>query len=822
MKKLREFIRSINVNISLAWLSQYVDLTHITTKELAHRLTMSGLEVSNIDDKTPALEKVIIGRLKQVLPHPNADKLQLAEVEIPGETIRVVCGAPNISVGDTVPMALEGALLPSGMKIKRTKIRGEESSGMLCSERELGISDEGGGIMHFPGDTPLGTPVAELLKVKNDTIFEIEITPNRSDCLSHMGVARHVSAVLDRPLKVPEVSLTESGPDAGAIVKVDIEARKECRRYCARVIQGVKIEPSPKWLQQMLERVDIRPLNNVVDITNYVLMEIGHPLHAFDFDQLSGPAIKVRLARKGEALTTIDGLKRGLSGNELVIADADKPVALAGVMGGQDSEVTDKTVNVLLEAAWFEPASVRRTMRETGCQSESAYRFERGVDPEAGLLLALNRAAGMITEIAGGSILKGIVDQYPQPLESPLISLRLSRAEKVLGMRLDHDHALNALSRLGFKIESGKSADSYTVRVPGFRPDVGLEEDLIEEIAEIIGYDKIIPRAPLAPMTSPKATPEREFIFACRNLAVGLGLTETLNYSFLNPRHFERLRLPGTHAWRSALALKNPLNVESSLLRTSLLPGLLNVLSYNQRRGRERIYLFETGAVYLKRGQEKLPHEPKHLGIILNGPRNPMHWQQGKKRPESDFYDLKGILEGLFSRLHLRAGAGIRFETSDIPFLHPRISFVLKTSDNQDLGWAGSLHPESLEKYKFKGAVLAAELDLEILRQSWIGQPEVKPFSRFPALVRDISLAVSEQVQAGEVMQVIHSLGNDLLTQVTPFDLYQGEGLAPGTKSLAFSLTFQDHNRTLQEEEVKKLQNEILVRLRDKFGAQQR
>ncbi len=810
------------MNISLAWLSQYVDLKDITPKELAHRLTMTGLEVSNPEDKTPALERVVIGRLKQVSPHPNADKLRLVEVEIPGETLRVVCGASNIAVGDTVPMALEGALLPSGMKIKHTKIRGEESYGMLCSERELGISDEGSGIMHFSEDTPLGTPVAELLKAKNDTVFEIEITPNRSDCLSHLGVARHVSAVLDRPLKVPEVSLLESSSEAGARVKVDIEIPAECRRYCARVIQGVKIGPSPEWLQKMIERVGIRPLNNVVDITNYILMEIGHPLHAFDLDRLSGPAIKVRLARKGEAITTIDGLERRLSGIELVIADADKPVALAGVMGGQDTEVTDKTVNVLLEAAWFEPAAVRRTMRGTGCQSESSYRFERGVDPEAGLLLALNRAARMMAEIAGGTILQGIVDQYPNPGKPSLISLRLSRAEKVLGMKLDRGHALSALSRLGFKIEPGKSTDYYTVRVPSFRSDVSLEEDLIAEIAEVIGYDKIISRTPRAPLVSPKADPEREFMHECRNLAAGLGLTETVSYSFLDPRHFEHLRLPGDHAWRSAVVLKNPLNVESSLLRTSLLPGLLNVLSYNQRRGRERIYLFETGAVYIPRSREELPQEPKHLGILLTGPRSPMHWREGKKRPASDFYDLKGVLEGLFSRLHIGNGSGFKLESSDIPFMHPRISFVLKAPDNRALGWAGALHPESLENYKLNGAVFAAELDMETLGQYWIRQPEVKPFSRFPALVRDISLAVSEDIQAGEVMQVIHSLGHDLLTQVMPFDLFQSEGMPPGTKSLAFSLTFQDHNRTLQEEEVKKLQNEILNRLGEKFGARQR
>jgi len=807
------------VKISWSWLSEFVNLDDVSPRELAHRLTMSGLEVSALENKARGMERIVAGRLNKVYAHPNADKLSLTEVEVPGKILRIVCGAKNIAQGDIVPVALEGTVLPNGLKIKRTKIRGEESNGMICSESELGLAESSEGIMQLPKDTPIGTPVAKLLKL-DDVILEVEVTPNRSDCLSHIGIARHVSAILDRPLRLPVISVPEQEPNAASVYKVKLEPGSGCHRYCARIIKNVTIVPSPSWLQQRLQAIGVRPVNNVVDITNFVLMEIGHPLHAFDMDKLHGSTIYARRAKINEVIVTLDGLERQLTGDDLVIADEMRPVALAGVMGGENTEVTDSTQNILLEAAWFDTRIVRHMSRRTGCSSESSYRFERGTDPESGLLSALDRAAQLIAELAGGNILKGIIDSYPDKLEKKQITLRLARAEKVLGMPLQATSALNALSRLGFLAEPTEQHNTYLVRVPGFRHDVAIEEDLIEEIAEIIGYDMIPVKAPLVPLVCKERDPKQEFIYTCRSLAAGLGLNEVLNYSFHSPLHYDRLRLPPDHAWRFALKIKNPLSEEMSLMRTALLPGLIEVLSYNQRRGQERIYLFETGAIFTPQPGETLPIEPKHLGIAITGPRYPLHWRWGKKRASADFYDLKGIIEELFRRLHVKSK--IIFEPSDYPFLHPLIGFTLKALDGTELGWAGALHPEAQENYKLKETVLVAEIDLERLQPFWVKRPRLKRFSRFPAAVRDISLAVPEETNAGEVIKAIYSVGQELVKDVVPFDLYQGDELPAGTKSLAFSLTLQALDRTLLDEEMNQVQARILTHLQEKFKAQQR
>ncbi len=807
------------MKLSWSWLNEFIDIQDITPQELAHRLTMSGLEVSGIEDKSKGMESIVAGRLKQVVPHPNADKLSLTIVEVPNQELRIVCGAKNIAAGDIVPVALEGTELPNGLKIKRTKIRGEESCGMICSESELGLAASCEGIMQLPSDTPLGALVINLLHL-NDITINVEITPNRSDCLSHIGIARHLSAVLDRPLKMPAVSLNEKEPLAASTYQVKADPDSGCYRYCARIIRDVTIAPSPLWMQRRLEAVGIRPVNNIVDITNYVLMEVGHPLHAFDLDKLQGTTILARRAQEKESLVTLDGLEIKLDTEDLVIADETRPVALAGVMGGENTEVTDISKHILLEAAWFDTRIVRAMSRKTGCSSESSYRFERGTDPELGLLLALDRAAQLMTELANGTLLKGIIDSYPAKIKTHKIRLRLLRAEKVLGMSLDAGQALSALSRLGFLVAATDQENVYSVRVPTFRPDVTIEEDLYEEIAEVIGYDKIPVTKPQFTLICPDKIPYQEFQQACRAVAVGSGAQEILTYSFHSPAHFDRLRIPPEHECRSALRLKNPMSEEMSLMRPLLLPGLIETLSYNQRRGQDRIYLFETGSVFLPRCGEPLPAEPKHLGLALYGPQQPRYWRLGKKRALTDFYDLKGIIENIIQRLHIKTR--IRFEPTEFPFLHPMISFSLQSADGKSLGWAGALHPESQEKYKLKETVLVAEIDLTALFPFWVERPGVKRFSRYPAAVRDISLAVSEEIQAGDIVKAILAVGQELVTDVTPFDLYQGEELSPGTKSLAFALTMQALDRTLLDEEVNQMQTKIISHLRNKFNAQQR
>lgn len=807
------------MKVLFSWLAEFIDLSDLTPQQLAERLTLSGLEVSALEEKGRGLERVVVGRLKTVSPHPNADKLSLTEVEITGQTLQIVCGAKNIAPGDVVPVAQIGTVLPNGTEIKHTKIRGQESHGMICSEIELGIASASAGIMHLSPEAELGTPVNDLLGLA-DSVLDVEITPNRSDCLSHLGIARHLSAVLDRPLNMPKLTVPEIKLTSASQVRVEVEPKAGCRRYCARVIQNVTIAPSPAWLQRRLLAVGIRPINNVVDITNLVLMEIGHPLHAFDLDRLRGRTISARRPRPGEKIKTLDNVERELSREDLVIADEEGPVALAGVMGGEKTEVSGATRNLLLEAAWFDPGVVRKMSRRTGLRSESSYRFERGTDPEIGLLLALDRAVQLMAEIAGGTVSFGICDAYPEKIEKRKVALRLPRVEKVLGMPVEGSRALQALSRLGFLTEPMDPPHTFRIHVPSFRHDVSLEEDLIEDIAQVIGYDKIPVRDPVVPMNDAAPTAEQSFRQEIRHLAVGLGLTEVIPYSFHGPRQFDYLRLPPDHAWRDCLKIQNPLSEELSLLRTSLLPGLVETVSYNQRRGQERVYIFESGAVFLPRPGETLPAEPQRLGLALTGPRHPQNWRLGKKAPLTDFYDLKGILEAYWERLHVKQP--IAFEPQEMPWLHPLISFQLKTKDGRVLGWAGALHPESREQYKLKEILLVAELQLNDLLPYWLENPEMRGFSRYPQAVRDIALAVPEEIRAGDVVDAILRVGQGLVRQVTPFDVYRGQGLREGTKSLAFSLTLQAMDRTLQDEEMNGLQSKILEHLTKEFKAQQR
>ncbi len=802
--------------VSLKWLQQFVELSGLSPEELAHRITMSGLEVSGIHDQRQGLAKVVVGRLLDVKPHPNADKLQLTEVEIPGERLRIVCGAKNIQVNDLVPVALEGAVLPGGLAIKKTKIRGQESQGMLCSEKELGIADEAAGIMHFPGDTPIGTEVAGLLD-QDDVIFEIEVTPNRSDCLSHMGLARHLAAVLGRPFILPDINLKEDSQPASSQIQVDIEPGSGCRRYCCRVIQDVTIAPSPAWLRQQLQKVGQRSVNNVVDATNVVLLGLGHPLHAFDQALLKDARIIARKSRAQEIITTLDGVRHELTGEELVIADGQGPVALAGVMGGMGSEVNEQTKTIVLEAAWFDPKQVRQTVKITNTTSDSSYRFERGVDPEAGLRLALDLCAQMIKELAGGTILQGVVDYYPQPYEPRSIVFRPEKATRLLGVEVEPQNLQAMFNRLGYVLVSQGVQDIY--QVPPFRHDVSLEQDMIEDIAQLIGYDQLPVKPPLVAMVAPVQDPKQTLVKRCRTICMEEGFNEIITYSFIDPRYQDLLRLSSDHPWRKVVKLRNPLSEALSTMRPSVMPGLLETLTYNVRRGQDRIKLFESGAVFIPTTENQLPEEPAHLGLMISGPKEPLYWQTGKKQKEMDFYELKGTVEALFQQLAL---PGPRFVPEEYPFLHPLVCFEIQTADKKPLGWIGALHPEIQDQLKLRGLVVAAELNLEILAERWPSQRKIKSYPRFPAIKRDIAIAVPEDTLAGEVVKKIKKNGTGLLTSVIPFDQYKSDALASGTKSLAFSLTFQDANRTLKEEEINDIQASIIEKLQKDFSAQLR
>lgn len=803
------------MQLSLNWLSEFVDLSDLSLSDLAHRITMSGLEVSNCLDLKQAYQNVIVGKIIDIAPHPNADKLQLTKVTVPEHTLSIVCGAKNIQVNDMVPVAMIGACLPGDFNIKKTKIRGQDSQGMLCSEKELAIAEDAAGIMHFPADTPIGQEVATLIG-KDDVIIEVEVTPNRSDCLSHYGMARHLAAVLDKPLKVPEVQLSKAPPTTAKPFQVEIEPGAGCRRYCCRLIDGVTVGPSPQWLKNRLANLGLRAVNNVVDATNYVLMGFGHPLHAFDRDQLHGSVIKARQASAGESLITIDGQHHNLSGQELIVADAKQPVALAGVMGGLETEVTNQTKSILLEAAWFDAQQVRRTSKLTNCSSESAYRFERGVDPNQGLLLSLNYCAQLIVDLAGGHLLPDVIDHYPEPVAPKSFAFQLAQAERLLGMSLSENEVTTALARQGYQFQP--DGQSYQVTVPSYRHDVTVVQDLIEDIAQLIGFDNIPVKKPSWSLETPVQEPRQTYFNLCRHTARDYGYSEILTYSFIDPAFYDRLRLDRDHHWRQAVQLRNPLSETMSHMRTSLLPGLIDTLVYNQRRGQERIFLFESGRVFLPTTNQNLPQELVHLGLIAFGPSQPLYWKTGKKFPDTNFYDLKGVVDQLLSETRLTA----KLVKTDHPFLHPHVNFSLERSPQQPIGWMGALHPEIQDHYKLKHMVLVAELDLEQCCQHWQPLPKVRLHSRFPTMTRDIALAVPDTVQAGDVVRKIKKAGTDLLIAVTPFDEYKGESIGADKKSLAFSLTFQHHERTLNEIEVNQIQQTIITQLERAFSAAQR
>ena len=813
------------MRILLSMLKPFVDLDDVPPEILAERLTLSGLEVSALHTERPDFPGVVVGRVLQVDPHPNADRLSITRVETnAGEPLRIVCGAKNVAPGDVVPVALDGAVLSGGLKIKHSRIRGEVSQGMICSERELGLSPEAAGIMHLSAGAPIGAPLVDVLG-PGDTLIDVEVTPNRSDALSHLGVARQIAASMDRPLRVPAVTLETSGPPAANEAAVAIEPGAGCGRYCARILTGLRVAPSPPWLVQALEKLGQRSVNNVLDVTNYALFETAHPLHAFALRRPAGGRVEARRARPGETLTTLDDAARRLDREDLVIADAEGPVALAGVMGGRDSEVTETTADVLLEAAWFDSTTVRRTARRHRCASESSYRFERGVDPENGLVLALDRAAQLLRELAGGEIRPGLLNDYPGRREPKRIAFRLERAERLLGLPLVPSQTAAALSRLGFLVEPDAEHGRFQVHVPAFRPDVDLEEDLVEEVAQMLGYDRIPVRPPLATMESPAENPGRVFRRRCREHAAALGLSEVLTYSFMNPRILDLFRLPGDHPWRRAVALRNPLREEHALMRTALLPGLLDAAVYNLRRGRDRLALFEEGAVFLPRDDDPLPAEPRRFGAVMAGAREPRHWSLGARRAAMDVYDVKGVIEALLIHVLRLApfGRGAwKWEDEAAPFLHPRRGLRLIGPDRSTLGWAGMVHPEIQERLKVNTPLFAAELDLTACAAVQTGRTQVRGYSKYPASVRDIAVAVPETVRAGDLLAQIRETGGPELVEALPFDLYRGEGLPEGTKSMAFSLTFQAPDRTLEEETLKKRVEGIVARLETAFGASRR
>jgi len=791
------------MKVSLNWLRDYVDIT-LPLKDLAHRLTMSGTEVKGTEFTGQAWDNIVVGEIMAVEPHPNADRLKLVTVDLGVEQSKVVCGAPNVRVGDKVPFARVGAQLIDGhtgelVRLKPAKIRGIVSEGMACSEKELGISDRHEGLMVLPPEAPLGIPLADYF---GDAVLDLDVTPNRPDCLSVVGIAREVSALTKQEMRLSPPYYQEEGPGIEQLVSVEIADADLCRRYCASLIDGVKVAPSPSWMQQRLNACGMRPINNIVDVTNYVMLEYGQPLHAFDFRQIRGGKIIVRRASEVEGITSLDGAERILNPDMLVIADSQFPVAIAGVMGGADSEVIAPTTSVLLESANFNPVSIRRTSTKLKLRSEASLRFERAISPEL-TLPALKRATQLLLELAGGKAAKGVIDVYPGRREVKPIIFHTFWVKRLLGIELKRKQIVEILTSLGFECRPTNSME-IEVTVPYWRMDVNGAADLVEELARIIGYDYIPTTMLSSQLPRQQVDPLVRFREKLRDLLVGCGFQEVITYSLASRERLAKIGLP-EHPVRVA----NPLTTEQEYLRTSLRPNLLALLASNQRHEEGGIRLFEIGKVYLPR-EEDLPEERETLVGVLSGPRIEHSWLGEKGR--LDFFDAKGVIETLLGRVGIEAD----FEAGREETLHPGRAAEIVV-DRNVVGIIGELHPEVAERFDLLPQPVALfELEIEKLLP-YVSPGEYRPLSRFPESVRDIAVVVDAEVPAKKVQDIIR--GFPLVSQVSLFDLYTGEQVPSGKKSLAFRVVYQSPTHTLTDEELEKVEREILSKLSQEVGA---
>ncbi|WP_110933625.1 phenylalanine--tRNA ligase subunit beta [Paenibacillus bouchesdurhonensis] len=815
------------MKVSTEWLSEYVSLDQVDIEELAEQITRSGIEIDAIDNRNKGVTKVVAGYVKSKEKHPDADKLNVCIVDAgQEEELQIVCGAKNVDAGQMVPVALVGAKLPGGLDIKKAKLRGVLSQGMICSAKELGLNDkllpkeQQEGILVLPEGTEIGTPITQLLGL-DDKVLDFDLTPNRSDCLSMLGAAYEVAAILGREIKLPEPDkkLIEVAEPASERIAVKINAEELCSRYAVRYISDVTISTSPQWMQNRLMAAGIRPINNIVDITNYVMLEYGQPLHAFDADTIKGGIIGVREAQGGEKLLTLDGQERELEAGALLIVDGEnQPVGLAGVMGGLHSEVTGNTVNIVLESAKFDGGSVRKTSRQLGLRSEASLRFEKEVDPAA-VIPALNRAAELMALYAGGKVLHGIVEAVVSEAEDKVITLSLSKLNAYLGTDISALETKAIFARLHF--ECGDVAEnSLEVRVPTRRGDITRDVDLIEEVARLYGYDNIPTTAIEGPTTAGGYSKPQALRRTLRGLLVHGGLQEVMGYSFIHEGY--STLFPQLGAGGREVKLAMPMSEDRSVLRMSLIPGLINIAAYNRNRKQDNLALFEMGSVF-QTDEEKLTKQPREiavLGLLLTGDREEKRWNAA---PEPvDFFDLKGALESIFDYLGIRGL--ISYEADAPQGFHPGRSasvYLNTTSGKQQLGFLGQLHPELQREHDLEDTYVA-ELLLEPVYQ-YAGDTAVyRELPRFPSMQRDIAVAVNADVEAGALLAAIRNTAGELLEELDVFDVYTGSKLGDNKKSVALSLVYRHKERTLTDEEITSVHGQVVSMLEQTFAAELR
>lgn len=805
------------MRVSMKWLNELVPV-RIPVPELADRLDMTGTAIEAVSRSGEGLDGVVVGLITEKVKHPEADKLWVTTVDVgDGEPRQIVCGAQNFEAGDKVPVALVGAVLPGGFEIKKAKLRGVVSEGMNCSARELALGEDHEGIMILPADAPVGAPFAEWYGL-SDTILDLEITPNRPDCLSMVGVAREVAAVLSEKVTPPEFTITEPGTPAAERCTVEIADEELCPRYTARIIRNVKIGPSPQWLAEKVTAAGARPISNIVDITNYVMFEMGQPLHAFDLntlatDEAGRAAIIVRRAREGETLRTLDGVDRKLTTSTLLICDPSGPVALAGVMGGEATEVSDTTVDILLESACFDPEVTSRTSRTLGLISEASLRFERTVD-RTGCVAALDRAASLMAEIAGGEVAEGVVDVYPRPHEPVTLTLRMARLTGLLGVEIGTPEAASILNRLGFGVISADD-DRIEVEVPSFRPDIEREVDLIEEVLRIWGMERVEATLPGGRTRAGRLTNAQRWRERVDATLRAAGLNETMTYAFSDPDDLSLCSMK-LAADEVLVGVLNPMSGEQAVLRRSLLPGLLRSVSYNQRRGVDNVHLYEIGTTFVTAEGRKQPKERTVVSAVMTGAWRDAEWND--PATPLDFFDGKGVIEVLARELALPR---FKVRATDKDWLQPGRSAEVLVG-GEVVGWLGEVHPLVLERFEADAPVIAFELDLRRLINA--ARP-ARPFidvPRFPAVELDVAIVVDDDVTAERVQQALVSAGGKLLESARLFDVYAGEGIPVGKKSLAFALSYRAPERTLTTEEVEAAHSKLVRKALGAVGGELR
>ncbi|MBW1845620.1 MAG: phenylalanine--tRNA ligase subunit beta [Deltaproteobacteria bacterium] len=805
------------MKVSLSWLKDYISL-EMEPSDLAEALTMAGLEVEAVSDRYSYLDTVLVGKIVKIAPHPNADKLKLCDVDVGNRMVSVVCGAPNIKKNMFVPAALPGTVYPDGSVLSETLIRGVTSEAMLCSEAELGLGTDSSGVMTVNSSGAIGEKIAKALNL-SDTVIEIDLTPNRPDCLSILGIAREVNAIQKNGITFPDADLPDANGDILSLASVTIEAPDHCPRYAARVVEDITVAPSPFWLQDRLMSVGLRPINNIVDVTNFVMMETGQPLHAFDFDQLEENRIVVRTAQKGEIFVTLDKKERKLTQDMLMICDGKKPVAIGGVMGGLNSEISENTKRVLIESAYFNPVSIRKTAKKLGLGSDASHRFERGVDLD-GTVNALNRAAQLIAKIGKGKLVEGVIDENPEQYQPKQILLSVKDTNRLLGTQLVSNEIEDLLTSIDFAVESdrAKGGDGHLMVVPpSFRVDVTRPEDLMEEVARLSGYNNIpttFPNIPAERGRLSKTLDTREDI---RLAMTGFGFAEAINYVFTDDSSCDRLGFDQNDPRRSLLYILNPLTEEQSVMRTSLLPGLLETARRNMAQQIKDLKLFEIGKVFIHSEKDRLPDEKEMLAGIWTGRRLDASWHSSEEG--CDFYDIKGVAEELLNYLKISEVVFTRISGKSPTYIRKGYSADVLV-DGTILGVVGELSPETLLSYGIKQASYFFELNLSQLMPIIPELKQVKPIPKYPAIARDITVIIDKKIESEKVLLHIKQFNEEFMERVYLFDIFEGGSISENKKSVSFRVIYRSLSETLEDDKINKIHQSIAGRLLDAFDAE--